>query len=46
MKIVAEKQTALRQFRFQLSGGRVKNVKQGRELRKEIARQLTIVNAQ
>ncbi len=40
-KMLTEKQIALRTFRFGLSGGKVKNVKEGRELKKEIARILT-----
>ncbi len=45
-KLVAEKREALRKFRFAVTGGRVKNIKEGRALRKEIARALTAVNAQ
>ena len=40
-KTVQEKREALRVFRFQVTGGRVKNVKEGRELRRDIARLLT-----
>jgi ribosomal protein L29 len=44
-KMLVEKRTALREFRFHIEGGRVKNVKQGRELRREIARLLTALSA-
>lgn len=40
-----ERQTALNNFRFGLSGSKVKNVKEGRGIRKEIARILTELNA-
>ena len=35
----------LREFRFQGAGSRTRNVREGRELRKHIARILTEVNA-
>lgn len=44
-KTLTEKREALRQFRFHLSGGKVKNIKEGRELRRDIARMLTAQNA-
>ncbi|MCK4918212.1 MAG: 50S ribosomal protein L29 [Candidatus Pacebacteria bacterium] len=40
-KILSEKRTELREFRFSLSGSKIKNIKKGRSLRKEIARILT-----
>lgn len=40
-----EKREALRTFRFDISGSKTRNVKQGKRLRKEIARLLTEVNA-
>lgn len=43
---IAEKRGALREFRFQINGGKVKNIKTGRELRKDIARLLTTLNVQ
>jgi ribosomal protein L29 len=43
-KMVAEKREALRVFRFGASGSKTKNVKQGREIRKDIARILTVLN--
>lgn len=40
-RLVAEKREALRAFRFAMSGSKTKNVKEGKRLRKEIARLLT-----
>lgn len=40
-KDVAEKREALRAFRFGGAGGRTRNVREGRTLRKEIASLLT-----
>lgn len=40
-KELAEKREALRQFRFSASGAKVKDVKEGQNTRKEIARILT-----
>lgn len=40
-----DKREALRAFRFEMSGGKAKNVRGGRSLRKEIARILTAMNA-
>jgi len=42
---LAEKQEALRVFRFGMAGGKSKNVKEGRAHRKEIARILTELNS-
>lgn len=39
------KQKALRLFRFEISGSKIKNVKEGRNIRKDIARILTEINA-
>ena len=39
-----EKKNALRDFRFRITKGKVKNVKGGRTLRGEIARILTEIN--
>lgn len=39
--LLAEKREALRAFRFGEAGGRSRNVRAGRELRKDIARILT-----
>lgn len=43
-KLLAEKREALRIFRFGISGSKVKNVKEGMKLRKDIARILTELN--
>jgi ribosomal protein L29 len=40
-KLLGEKRAALMKFRFEMSGGKVKNVKEGINLRREIARILT-----
>lgn len=40
-KELSEKRKALRTFRFSASGAQVKDVKEGKNLRKEIARILT-----
>ncbi len=42
---VNEKKAKLADFRFNISGGKMKNVKEGVALRKEIAQALTILNA-
>lgn len=44
-KMLSEKRSDLRSFRFGLSGSKTKNVKKGKEIRKEIARVLTELNA-
>ncbi len=44
-KLILEKQKALRLFRFGVAGSKAKNVKEGRSLRKDIARILTEINA-
>ena len=43
VKTLADKRDALRNFRFAMSGGKAKNVREGRELRKDIARVLTAI---
>ena len=40
-KLIAEKRNAMREFRFGSTGGKAKNVKLGRSLRKDIARIMT-----
>jgi ribosomal protein L29 len=40
-KTLAEKREALRAFRFGAAGSRSRNVREGRELRKDIAKILT-----
>jgi ribosomal protein L29 len=42
--MLKEKREALRAFSFGLSGGKVKNVKEGSNLKKDIARILTAIN--
>ncbi|MBI4121115.1 MAG: 50S ribosomal protein L29 [Parcubacteria group bacterium] len=42
-KLIREKRKALRLFRFGSAGSRTKNVKEGRNLRRDIARILTKV---
>ena len=43
--MVSEKRESLRKFRFGVSGSKIKNTKEGRNLRKEIAQILTVVNS-
>ena len=43
--MVAEKREALRVFRFEGAGSRTRNVREGRELRRDIARILTEIRA-
>lgn len=45
-KLLVEKREALRMFRFGLSGSKVKNLKEGASLRKDIARIETELRAQ
>lgn len=45
-KALTEKRDALQNFRFGISGGKSKNVKEGRTIRKEIARIQTELSAQ
>ncbi|HRH26593.1 MAG TPA: 50S ribosomal protein L29 [Parcubacteria group bacterium] len=44
VKTLSEKRTALRDFRFSVSGSNVRNVKEGKVLKKDIARILTLLN--
>ena len=44
-KLLKEKREALRRFRFDVTGGKIKNVKEGFNLRKDIARILTMLAA-
>ena len=44
MTLVKDKREVLKNFRFGVSGSRVKNVKEARTTRKEIARALTFLN--
>lgn len=45
LKLLGEKREALRKFRFDVTGTRVRNVREGRGTRKEIARILTELSA-
>ncbi len=44
-KLVADKQEALRVFRFGTTGAKTKDVKMARTLRRDIARIMTVMNA-
>lgn len=44
VKMLSEKREALKNFRFGISGSRVKDLKGAREIRKDIARILTKLN--
>lgn len=44
-KEIADKREALRKFRFEGAGSRTRNVREGRTLRKDIARLLTELNS-
>ena len=44
-KEIAEKREALRSFRFGSAGSRSRNTREGRNLRKDIARMLTEINS-
>jgi len=44
--LLAEKREALRQFRFGTAGSKTRNVKEGQNLKKDIARILTEKNRQ
>ena len=44
-KLIADKREALRVFRFGGAGSRSRNVREGRNLRKDIARLLTELNS-
>lgn len=43
-KLLVEKKEALRQFRFNISGSKLKNMKEGKGLKIDIARIFTILN--
>ena len=42
--LLTEKKEALRVFRFAMSGGKVKNLKEGANLKKEVAQIMTLLN--
>ena len=41
LKMIEEKRKAVRQFRFDITGSKVKNLKEGGNLKKDVARMLT-----
>lgn len=43
-KLLLELETELREFRFEMSGGRIKNVKRARAIRADIARLKTVLS--
>ena len=43
--LLAEKRLALRNFRFSVAGSNVRNVKEGKGLKKDIARIMTLLNS-
>ncbi|OHB17554.1 MAG: 50S ribosomal protein L29 [Parcubacteria group bacterium RIFCSPHIGHO2_01_FULL_45_26] len=43
MVLASEKRLALRTFRFNISGSKTKNVREGRNIRRSLARALTIL---
>jgi len=43
-KVLQEKRDALRNFRFSVSGSKTRDVKEGKNIRKDIARILTELN--
>lgn len=44
-KLLGEKRQALHAFRFGIAGSKLKNMKEGKNLRKDIARILTELNS-
>ena len=44
LKDLGEKREALRVFRFGVAGSKAKNIKEGKNLKKEIAQTLTAIN--
>jgi ribosomal protein L29 len=44
-KTLTEKREALRAFRFGISGSKIKNMREGRAIRKEIARVMTALRS-
>ena len=45
-KLLSDKQEAVRAFRFGLAGSKVKNLKEGRTIKRDIARIMTELTAQ
>jgi ribosomal protein L29 len=46
LKLIEEKREALRVFRFGIAGSKVRNIRESRNLRKDVARALTAITAQ
>lgn len=44
IKLLSDKRESLRIFRFGTTGSKTKNVKEGREIKKDIARILTVLS--
>ena len=44
-KLLEEKRAAVRQFRFDVTGSKVKNIKEGGNARKTVARIVTLLSA-
>jgi large subunit ribosomal protein L29 len=44
-KLLSEKKEALHAFRFGIAGSKLKNTKEGRDIRKDIARIMTEINS-
>lgn len=44
IKEIADMRESLREFRFSVSGSKVRNIREARSLRKDIARRLTELN--
>lgn len=42
-KLLVEKKEALLQFRFNTAGGKLKNVREGRNIKREIAQIFTVI---
>tara|TARA_B100000683_G_C12134558_1_gene409128 strand:- start:14 stop:196 length:183 start_codon:yes stop_codon:yes gene_type:complete len=45
MKDLLEKRKAIREFRFNIAGSKLKDIKEGRALKRDVARILTELNA-
>lgn len=43
--VLKDKRESLRKFRFEMGHGKVKNTKEGRGIKKDIARILTLISA-
>lgn len=43
-KLLKEKREAFKSFRFDMTGTKTRNVKEGRALKKDIAQVLTVIN--